>query len=295
MKVIAPVVITAAQLVSSSVPEDEYLAYAAGTGYAVGARVIYANKIYESVQTPNVGHQPDTSPLYWAAISATNRFMMFDTEVSTQTVATGPLTVKLAPGVVANSLSVLELDGSSISVSITDGPTGAVIYTYQRDLDATSLADWYEYFTLPFKSTRQITLTNLPSTGAANVTIQILGSTVKCGYVILGNVSDLGLTQYNPTIGIIDYSRKETSATGVSTFVKRKFSRRMSARFELATPELNRVQRTLADLRATPCVWVGTEAPGFETLTVFGFYKDFTIDVAYATSSFCSLEIEGLT
>ena len=295
MKVINPTLITSAQLISSTVPENEYLAYAAPTNYLVGVRVIYASKIYESVQTPNTGKTPDLFPLFWAAISATNRFMMFDSEVSSQTVGASPMTVVLAPGTPVNSLAILEVDAAAISISITDGPGGAVIYTYQRALDASNVSDWYEYFTLPFIPTRQIILTNLPSNGSARITITITGGTVKCGYVVLGNVADIGFTQQNATIGIIDYSRKETSATGVTSFVKRKFSRRMTARSQFATPELNRIQRVLADLRATPAVWIGTELDGFEPLTVFGFYRDFSIDVSYGDANFCSLEVEGLT
>ncbi len=53
--------------------------------------------------------------------------------------------------------------------------------------------------------------------------------------------------------------------------------------------------RKLADLRATPCVWVGSDKPELDPLVVFGFYKDFQVEVAYHTVSFCTLEIEGLT
>ena len=53
------------------------------------------------------------------------------------------------------------------------------------------------------------------------------------------------------------------------------------------------VHRTLASLRATPALWIGSEA--FDSLTVYGFYKEFSIDLAYPTVSYCSLTIEGLT
>ena len=48
-----------------------------------------------------------------------------------------------------------------------------------------------------------------------------------------------------------------------------------------------------AALRATPVLWIGSES--FESLTVYGFYKEFSIDIAYPTVSYCSLTIEGLT
>lgn len=61
----------------------------------------------------------------------------------------------------------------------------------------------------------------------------------------------------------------------------------------MPTDALDDVHRTLAGLRATPVLWIGSEA--FESLTVFGFYKEFGIDRAYPTVSCCSLTIEGLT
>jgi hypothetical protein len=120
-------------------------------------------------------------------------------------------------------------------------------------------------------------------------------TTAKCGTLIAGGVYVLGDTLPGPTAGIVDYSRKDTDAFGVTTFTRRAYSKRMTARLMLARAQLNKVQRVLADLRATPCAWLATETAGFEPLTMFGYYRDFSIDVAYPDTSFCSLEIEGLT
>lgn len=68
----------------------------------------------------------------------------------------------------------------------------------------------------------------------------------------------------------------------------------MSVRMMVENFALNNLQRTIADLRATPCVWVGVDNAGYAPLTIFGFYRDFSIDVAYPTKSYCNLEIEGL-
>ena len=59
------------------------------------------------------------------------------------------------------------------------------------------------------------------------------------------------------------------------------------------TEQIDYISRTLAQLRATPVLWIGSE--GFESLSVYGFYKEFSIDLAYPTVSYCSLTIEGLT
>lgn len=295
MKVVKPTTIGDAQLVSSSAPETDYAAWAAGTDYAVFARAIDVHKIWESVQTPNIGHTPGASPLYWAEVAPTNRWAMLDTEISTQTALASPLTVVIKPGYV-NALAVFGLEGATLDVTVRDGLAGPVVYIRALSLDGTILADWYQYFFEPSVQLGEAVMTDLPPYIDAHITVALSGpGTVKCGILILGTVYELGGTQYGASAGIIDYSRKDTSATGVTTFVRRKYSKRMSAPLMLNNAQLNKVQRVLADLRATPCAWIGTDADGFEPLTVFGFYRDFSIDVAYPTSSYCSLEIEGLT
>ncbi len=295
MKVVKPVAITDVQFVSSTAPETDYAVYNPATNYAVGARTIYQHVIWESVQTPNTGNTPGTDALYWATVAPTNRWAMFDTEVSTQTSVASPLTVVVKPGYV-NSLALFGLEGTTLDVTVRDGLAGAVVYSATRTLDGTVLADWYQYFFEPSVQLGEVVLTDLPPYGNAHVTASISGAgTVKCGSLIVGTVYDLGGTRYGASAGIVDYSRKDTSATGVTTFVRRKFSKRMSAPLWLDSGQLNKVQRVLADLRATPCVWIGTDVPGYEPLTVFGFYRDFSLDIAYPTVSYCNLEIEGLT
>lgn len=295
MKVVKPVAIGDAQFVSSTAPETDYAAYVTGTNYAVGARVIYLHKIWESVQTPNTGNAPDLTPLYWANVSPTNRWAMFDGEVSTQTVFVSPLTAVVKPGYV-NSLALFGLEGATLDVTVRNGLAGPIVYSRTQTLDGTIIIDWYQYFFEPSVQLGEVVLTDLPPYVDAHITASITGTgTVKCGSMIVGTVYVLGDTQLGASAGIIDYSRKDTSAAGVTTFVKRKYSKRMSAQLWLSNVALNKVQRVLADLRATPCVWIGTDAAGYEPLIVYGFYRDFSLDVAYPTVSYCNLEIEGLT
>jgi hypothetical protein len=112
----------------------------------------------------------------------------------------------------------------------------------------------------------------------------------------IGSVYDLGITEYGAATGITDYSRKDTDAFGTTTFTRRGFSKRMSARSLITTEQLNKTQRILSDLRATPCVWIGTpDTNTYSPLLIYGFYRDFSIDIAYSTQCHCSLEVEGLT
>ncbi|MNQ93708.1 hypothetical protein D3C85_1091890 [compost metagenome] len=296
MKVIKPVVIGPAQLVSSSVPDSELPAYSPETDYPLGSQVLYDSIIYECVQAPNKGHQPDQSPLYWAAAGPTNKWLMFDSEVSTQTVAPSPLAVVVKPGI-TNSLALLELGGSHLSVVGRDGLAGPIIYEHSLQLEGSIVSNWFEYFFEPFIPLSEVVLTDIPAYGSLHleVTISAPGADAACGAMICGSAYEVGEVEYGGTAGIIDYSRKETSATGVTTFRRRRFSRRMSHRLWVDSARFNAVYRLLSGLRATPCVWIGTGAEGYGPLTIFGFYRDFSLEIAYPLVSYCSLEIEGLT
>jgi hypothetical protein len=103
---------------------------------------------------------------------------------------------------------------------------------------------------------------------------------------------DLGITEVTPTIGIDDFSKRETDDFGVTTVVPRAFRRRMSVKFALPSSNVDAVQRALAELRATPAQWVAAE--DFAWLNFAGFYRDFSIDVAAGEKSFCTLTVEGL-
>lgn len=295
MKVIKPTTITDANLVSSSVPETEYAAYAAGTNYAVGASVIYNHVVYQSVQTPNTGNTPDSKPLYWAASGPSNRYGMFDSQVSTVTTASGSITVVLTPGLVT-SLALFNLAGNQVTVEVRDGAGGTVVYSYTTRLDASTVSDWYQYFYTPFLPTTQVVLTDLPLYGSAYITVTITGiSTVMCGLLIVGQSTYLGDTQQGAQVGILSLSRKDTSVTtGVTTFVKRGNRKRLTAQLFISNYDLDAIFRTLELLDATPAVWVATDVAGYQTLSFYGFYKDYSTVISYPDNSLISLEIEGL-
>ncbi|AZY48860.1 hypothetical protein ACLQ9F_11895 [Bordetella avium] len=296
MKVIKPVAIGRGQLISSSVPEEEYDTFDIKRDYKIGDRVQHESAVFECVQTPNIGHVPGQSPLYWATAGPVNRWAMFDNEVSTQTTGENFIKVVLRPGLV-NSLALLELHATSITVVGREGLSGPVIYEAHKQLEGSVVTNWYEYFFEPFSRITELVVTDLPAYGNLHleVTISAPGAQAACGALICGSAYFIGDAEYGGSAGIIDYSRKETSATGVTTFRRRRYSRRMSQRLWIDSARLGAVYRLLSGLRATPCVWIGADVDGYGLLTIYGFYRDFSIDIEYPMVKFCNLEIEGLT
>jgi hypothetical protein len=296
MQVIKPIIFLDSQLISTTAVET-YPTYAAGTTYAINAFVVYLNKVYQSLQASNTGNTPGTSPTFWQYISVGNKQAMFDSEVSTQTTATTSLTTVVAPAVIINSLAYLELQGTQLQVEVRDGAGGTIVYNKTIALDNTIILDWYMYFFEPYNPKTEVILSDVPPYLNARITTTLTGSsgsTVKIGSMIYGTVYKLGTTQYGVSSGIRDYSVKQTDDFGNTTFLQRAFSRRMEANVFMNNTALAFNQRLLTTLRAVPAVWIGSTEDNFSPITVFGYYRDFNIDISYPTFSLCRIEIEGL-
>ncbi len=296
MKVVKPTTLTAAMLVSTDAAET-YSAWNAATAYVLDDIVLRTTteRLYQRLVAGTTATAPESDTVNWLDIAPSNKWAMFDGEISTATTKSTSLTVVLKPGYV-NSLALFGLVGSNLAVTVRDALAGNIVYTLSQDLDGTIIADWYQYFFEPVVQLAEVVLTDLPPYGDAHITVALTGTgTVECGICLVGTFYTLGDTQYGASVGIIDYSRKVTDEFGVTTFVRRAYSKRMSAKLMLDNVQMNKVQRVLADLRATPCAWIGADDVTYAPLVVYGFYKDFSIEVAYPTASYCSLEVEGLT
>lgn len=294
MKVIKPVVLTEANVVSTSATET-YAAYNGATTYALGDRAIVATVVYECIQAPNVGHAPATSPLWWVVYSPTNKWAMFDSEISTATTQATSLSVTIAPGI-CNSMALFGLVGTSLTVTVLDAPAGATVYSKTFSLDGTVIADWYQYFFEPSVQLGELVLTDLPPYSTARVTITITGAQAACAMCSLGTFYYLGSVSFGATVGLLSFSTKTTSATGVTSLKKGKNSNRISVRMVLKAGQMNNVNRVLKGLDGVACAWLGTEDTTglYAPLVAWGFFRDFSLEVAYPTISYCNLEIEGM-
>lgn len=294
MKVIKPTTFATAMLISSNAVES-HADYNAATTYAKDTIVNSGTFLFQSLVNNNLGNTPATSPTFWVNIGPNNIHAMFDGQVSTSTVSSTPLVVVFRPGIF-NSLALFGLVGNSITISVKDAPGGSVVYSTTIALDGTIISDWYQYYFEPFVQRAEVVMSDIPPYINPEVTVTLSGaSSVAIGLCTFGTFYELGDAEYGASAAITDYSRKDTDDFGVTTFVQRAYSKRMSARLMFDNAQLNKVQRILADVRATPCVWIGVDGEDYLPLTVFGFYRDFSIDIAYPTKSYCSLEIEGLT
>lgn len=296
-RLIRPQFVVPATLIASNVPESE-ATYNAVTTYAKDADVRGAadpnlHTVFRSVQAGNQNH-PLTDPAWWVKVGPTNRWAMWDQLNGTQTVRADVVEVEVQLTDVIDSLAMLNIEAGSIHVVMTDGAT----VVYDRTISLASddpIVDWYEYFFAPIDRINDVVLSDLPPYYNAKLTITFTdtGNSVRVGNVVLGQSRLVGTTMSGASVGIKDYSRKETDDFGNYIVVERAFSKRANASVMMDNSLIDPTLRLLAEIRAQPTVFVLSDA--FGATIVFGYYKDANLELTYAHNSVMSIEIEGLT
>lgn len=266
MRLIKPVEITPAKLVSSNVPETDFAAWVSTTAYDIDTKVIWNHHIYQALAAVPAGVKPGEEvidkdhPAKWLDLGSTNRWRMFDNKVESLTTNPGTIEVTIKPGAVVNSLALFNLKGKSVTVSMVDALEGEV-YRKEISLVDAGVTNWYDWFFEPIGIRTDVVVLDMPAYGSANIVLTIdAGAEVAAvGHVVIGAVKQIGTALYGSSVGINDYSRKSTDDFGNTVVIQRSFSNRADFDIALDTSEVTRVRRLLADLRATPVVWIGEE------------------------------------
>lgn len=192
----------------------------------------------------------------------------------------------------------LTVGGASIDTSVSQSGThtvAEVVFDNTKSMVSDSgIIDWYAYFFEPIVRITDYVELDMPPLANANINVQLAATdeTVLCGTCVIGQQLNLGYTQYGVSVGIKDYSIKQQDAFGNYSILERAYSKRANMRVFVDNARVDYLQNTLASFRATPIVWVGAET--FGSTQLYGFYRDFSVDIAYPTISICNIEIEGL-
>ena len=185
--------------------------------------------------------------------------------------------------------------GASLRVRVID-PTAGTVYDKTISLARVPIASgWWMWFFGERRAPTQALLQDLPSYPGADILIEISGTAeLAVGVILLGQLRQFSMgVKMGARVGIQDYSRKERNDFGDVLVVERAFAKRAGFSMLLAADEVDALHQFLSEVRATPCLWIGSKR--YEATTVYGFYKSFDIVIAYFNYSDCELEIEGLT
>jgi hypothetical protein len=304
LSVLAPKQITPAMLASSTVAQPAASGEAlwlASTNYAVGAVVSRntTNKIYVCLVAGVDATLPENAVSGVAAVprwiekDATNRWLMFDSRVSTQTVTTSPMTVVLRPSFF-NAIAMFGIDATSVSVVVKDAPGGNVIYTYSGALEGSAPGDYYDYFFAEYKPQTDLVLSGIDQYHNAELTVTLTsGGVIKCGLLAVGDLRPLGSTLYGAKAKPKTYSYIKVDEFGENKIVKRKSAKDMSLSAFVDIAEANNVLYTVTELLDVPCLWIGTNLPQYSGLRVFGLGSG-ELSYDHAKNCILSINVQGL-
>ena len=299
MIIIKPASVTASTLTSSNVAETDYPNWAAGT-YVVGDRVIYDHRIWEVVAASTTD-VPDAGaaavPATWLFVSATNRYKMFDISVGSGTVNSGSINITITPATVANAVVLFDVDGSSAQLIVRDSGS-TIVYDETVSLaDYSGLNSYFNYYFLPIVETgaTELAFINIPNYSGASfqLIIDAGAGSASCGELIIGQKSNLAVTNFGTSVGIKDYSVKTIDDFGNITITTRAYSKRADYDVTVETAQVGQFNKFLASIRSTPVVYIGD--PERSETIVLGYYRDFSVVLSNPSISECSLSVEGLT
>lgn len=300
MRIIKPVDVTPAILLSSNVPENDAPAWVSTATYTAGSLVLRERHLWEAIVNVPAGVEPGkevvttTTPAKWLDRGADNRWRMFDNSVGSLTEQAGSIAVQLQPWQVINSVALFNLRGRTATVRLTD-PSEGVVYERVISLVDAGVSNWYEYFFAPIGRQTDFVLLDLPAYGTAilSITVDNAAGIAAVGHVVMGRQAEIGVALYGTGVGITDYSRKTTDDFGNTIVMQRAFSKRAEFDVALDTSQVGAVQRLLAGIRAQPVVWIGEAS--YEATVLFGYYRDFSISISGPSVSDATITVEGLT
>lgn len=301
MKLIRPKTILDVNLLSSNVAETEYTAYSLATTYSLGARVsivgVDTHQVWESLQNTNIGHYPvgGTGDTWWVYVGSTNRWSMFDSAITSQTSNADLIYVSIKPSTRIDSIALLNISASTVRIKMTD-PVDGVVYDKTTDLFShAGITDWYAYFFTPVSRLRDFIASDLPPYATATIEVWLTdtGETAKIGALVPGLSREIGLVTYGAKAGIQDYSVKQRDAFGNFSILERAFNKYADLALEVENTFIDELQVILADYRAIPIVYYGSDT--YNSLDIYGFYKDFAVTIERPTMSVCTITVEGLT
>lgn len=282
-----------AALVSSTVPETDAPAWVSGTTYALGDEVIRTetHRVYVCLSAGVSTTAPEDDSSRWSDDRPTNRWSMFDLQVSTKTISDSSIIVVLEPGRI-DTVGVIGATG--VSVEVTAEYDGDVVYQHWLPLDMTERQTWYQYFYGGFNPVTMVTFFDLPPV-SSEITILISGDeSVSCGAIVAGNLYSIGGLRREPKIPWIDYSKVSTDEFGQTTFVPRASAHRFIGDVNVSKQRISQVYRQIELAAGMPSLWIVSDDPQYAFMNTFGWCTKFEPTAPYEQWFVCDLQLQSV-
>lgn len=281
----------------SNVPENDHLPYNPSSAYAMKERCIVVSvdvhEIYEATAAVAAGESPTLAPLKWIKVGATNRFKMFDAEVSSKTSNPNLIAFTFTSNTRVDALGVMNVFAAKMRVvQITDD--GVTCDKTISLISTSGINNWYSWTFDPIEYISDSVILDLPRylNSTISVTLMYVGATPFCGAFVPGQLKAIGSTKYTVRLGDMDNSIKDKDAYGTWTIKERDASKTADFSVELKNQDIDQIKKMLSGYRAKQIVYIGLEK--YTSTIMLGRYENLTIDIPYLNTSACSIHIESL-
>ena len=255
---------------------------------------------HTATANPNKNIDPALDELqeYWLDLGPTNKWAMFDQTAGTVTSHPSEIDMTLTMSGRIDGLALFALKAVESAQVIISTDGDGTIYDETISLRATDgIGDYYSYCFEPIEQKQKLQLTTLPKYLNPTVRVILTGNgtdPIECGTMATGPTKSLGTTLHDGAdIGLADYSRKERDDFGNYSITERAFSDTGTFQTLLDNYEVDGVKSILAQYRATPAVYSATDL--YNAALIYGFPKEWHVELTYAEQSILSIDFEGLT
>jgi hypothetical protein len=159
-----------------------------------------------------------TDTTAWAKQLTTNRWSMFDKAVNSQTSASNLLVVAVNAGALVNTIGLLNVDGSRVTVTQMDSG-----YIKSKSLVQHDVLSWYDWFYEEPVREGDVIFDDIPpyATSPLIISVENPGDYAAIGCICMGKSRTIGQTDWGFTGGVLSYSTSTTDTFGQITLVKR--------------------------------------------------------------------------
>jgi hypothetical protein len=243
----------------------------------------------------------------------TAQYAIYDVTHGADIVATTDLPASTVDSTISSVITV-PAGCTSIKTSILAKSAGDIVWfdkislsdvVYDETntmLSTIAVTDWYTYFFEPIVRPTNIVRTNLAVIGAPPISTAFItiivnntGGTAKVGEIVVGLKFPIGVMQYQHSFSTHDYSRKTEDAFGNMEIDEGDYKTRLECDLKIKNTIRAEVHRQVIMYRATPAVWVGSEADRDSDLILYGYYESFETIVRGHLYSTMSLVAVSLT
>lgn len=280
MKLVRPVSINGATLLSSNVPANDANAWIPGASYGLGANVIRYNHIYESLTASNTASPGDetTQPFKWQDKGAINRWRMFDRRIGKKwliglyTENPDSIDITIQPGRVVNAIGLVGVKAKSVQVIMTD-PIEGVVYDKTVSMIDTGVSTIYDWFFAPFTHRENLALLDLPAYGTATVRViaRYTGSKARIGMLVVGDQVEIGYACMGTGVGYNSYSKIRDDDFGNPTITSLNSSAVVDFDIRIESESEASIMRTLNSLKDTAVLYIGSQKR--EMTIIIGVYE----------------------